>query len=107
MPTDDKSIHNSSLSQNFITKNNNIQIQEGEREKLRKFLQNFSFDKMISNVSEHFISQENLFSNDLQVTLNICFENQDPKILIMIKLRGMCTKIVNIEKEFVESCVYH
>lgn len=62
---------------------------------------------MISNVSEHFISQENLFSNDLQVTINICFENQDPKILIMIKLRGMCTKIVNIEKEFVESCVYH
>lgn len=41
MPTDNKSIHNSSLSQNFITKNNNIQIQEGEREKVEKISSKF------------------------------------------------------------------
>lgn len=71
MPTDNKSIHKitiySSLSQNFFNKNNNKQIlkKRKKRKRFEKYSSKFSFDKMISNVSKHFISQENLFSNDL------------------------------------------
>lgn len=49
MPTDNKSIDNSSLSQKKFNKNNNKQIKKKKR-KVEKYSSKFSFDKMSSNV---------------------------------------------------------